>query len=185
VLVEDSEWKAFFLPRGSFKSTIITQSFPMWRLCQNPNYRILIDSIKIERSQFFLSEIKQQCEKNARFKELFGEWKNVPGWTEKSITLAHRTTTAREPSIMCAGINAPVTGGHYDLIIVDDLHDETNSYTETGCEKARQHLQSLMPILEPKTAHGLKPPQFIVVGTRWNNIDAYQWLLDTQRIVAR
>lgn len=175
-LLSPGNFKLFLWPRGSFKSTIVTQGYSLWRLVRDPNLRVLIDSRTIDRSKFFLSEIKQHLDRNDRFKELFGNWKSVPGWAEHEITLPHRTIPHREPSIRCSGLNSPVTGGHYDLIIMDDIHDETNSTTEVKCNAAVLHFQSLFPILEPEG-------QLIVIGTPWSPLDVYQTILDNDSCV--
>ncbi len=173
-LLAPGNFKLILWPRGSFKSTIVTQGYSLWRLVRDPNLRVLIDSRTIDRSKFFLSEIKQQLERNDRFKELFGDWKNIPGWSEHEIILPHRTIPHREPSIRCSGLNSPVTGGHYDLIIMDDLHDETNSQTEVQTDKALMHFQTMFPILEPNG-------QMIVIGTRWSNLDIYGHIIDSYK----
>jgi hypothetical protein len=126
----------------------------------------------------FLSEIKTHIERNPKFKELFGNWKYIPGWREQSITIPTRTKHLKEPSIQTGGIDAPVTGGHYDLIIVDDLMDESNSMTEAQCNKAVTHLKTLYPILEPDG-------QMIVIGTPWSHMDIYAHIQENESTVER
>jgi len=127
----------------------------------------------------FLAEIKQHIERNERFRELFGDWKYIPGWREQSFVHPMRGKALKEPSIMTGGIDSPVTGGHYDLVIVDDLQDETNSQTEGQRQKAILHYKTLFPILEPKES------QMIVIGTPWSAGDIYDFIQTTEKIDAR
>lgn len=177
-LLKPGERKLVLLPRNSFKSTILGVAYPLWRLAQDPNLRILLDSRTVDRAKLNLAAIKEHIERNARFREVFGDWKHIPGWRETSLTLPHRTAKHREPSIMCGGIDAPVTGGHYELIIVDDLHDETNSNTQSQLAKAVLHYKTLDPILSPGG-------QIIVIGTRWHREDTYAHILEEHKVTGR
>lgn len=169
------KYKLVLLPRDSFKSTIVSVAYPLWRLCYNPNLRVLIDSRTIKRSQTFLREIKTHIGRNEQFQELYGDWKAIPGWGDEQIILPHRTmfVGTKQPSIICGGIDSPVTGGHYDIIICDDLIDETNSQSEAGCNKAILHYKTLFPILEPEG-------EMFVVGTIWSHMDVYNHIMDNE-----
>ena len=162
-------------PRGSFKSTIATVSYPLWRLCENGNLRILITSQTDRQGRKFLNGIKDQIEKNPRFVELFGNLKHIPGWAADSIEIAGRAATLRDPSIQATGVNKPVTGGHYDIIIADDLHDQKNSKNKDQCDKVIEYWRSLFPILNPGG-------QMVVIGTRWSPFDLYGHILDNETL---
>ncbi len=169
------KYKLILLPRGGFKTSICTIGYSIWRLARNPNLRVLIDSKTEDRSQGILSGIKEHCEFNDKFREVYGNWKNIPGWQESSITLPYRTTPRKEPSIDTGGVDAPKTGGHYDLIIADDLHDERNIDTEWMRNKVKLHYKTLFPLLEPEG-------EIIIVGTRWHYDDLYNYILTNERV---
>lgn len=171
ILVDTSRrYKMFLLPRGSFKTSLISIGYPLWRLSQDPDLRILLDSKTLDRARKILSEIKWHIEYNERFKEIYGNWKSIPGWQEDSITVPFRTVPLKEASIACGGVDSPQTGGHYDIIIADDLHDETNIKTEATRQKVIFHYKTLHPILEPDG-------ELIIVGTRWHYDDVYSYIM--------
>jgi hypothetical protein len=163
-------FRLLLFPRGSFKSTIASVAYPLWRLSKDKNLRILIDSQTLDQSTVFLNGVKSHIERNERFRDIFGDWKHIPGWEKESIEIAGRDSRLRDPSIRVGGINKPVTGGHYDIIIADDLHDQKNSQTEEQCKKVIEHWQLLFPILAPQG-------EMIVIGTRWSPFDLYGWIL--------
>lgn len=168
-----SSFLLLLLPRGAFKSTITSVSYPLWRLAENHNLRVLIDSETDRQSRTFLEGIKSHIERNEKFRDIFGDWKNVPGWTGDSITIANRDPRLKDPSIQVSGLNKPITGGHYDIIICDDLHSDKNSQTEDQCTRVVNHWKALFPILEPNG-------QMIVVGTRWSTMDLYGHILKNE-----
>ncbi len=50
--------KLCLVPRGHFKTTCGTIGYPLWRLCHDPNTRILIGNATAENAQKFLRHIK-------------------------------------------------------------------------------------------------------------------------------
>lgn len=161
------------VPRGCFKTTIGSVSLPLWLLKENRNLRVLITSRSHEYSRFILDEIKFNAVFKPEFKDLYGDWQaDALQWSDEAITL-NRSEAHHEPTIDTAGVERPKTGGHYDLIIADDLHDERNSDTEAARARVRRHIQTLWPILEPSGA-------LVVIGTRWHAGDVYGWILDQE-----
>lgn len=163
------------VPRGCFKTTIGTVSMALHVLERNPNARILIDTHTHDFAMQILREIKYHLENNETFIRLFGDWKEGSTlWARENITIGPRTEALKEPSIDTAGVDKSKNGGHYDLIIADDLHEERNTANEEQRKKVRSHIQMLYPILEPGGV-------LLITGTRWHNADAYGWLLAKNR----
>jgi len=172
--------KLLMLPRGVFKSTIATVSFPIWAQWHDINLRILIDNESFKNSKKFLSEIKAAIENNERLKSVCiddeGEFILAPnreisgGWTEDSIIYKNRTIRAKEPSIFCSGVETAATGMHPDIIIMDDLVSERNVTTADQIEKVKQHYRFAYSLLEPG---GL----LIIIGTRYHMDDMYNDIL--------
>jgi hypothetical protein len=163
------------VPRGCFKTTVGTVALSLKVLEANPNARILIDTHTWDYSCQILSEIKQHLEYNEAFIKLFGDWKeNSTKWAEDAITIGRRTQALKEPSIDTSGVDKSKNGGHYDLIIADDLHEEKNSATEAGRVKVWRHIQSLYPILNPGGV-------LLLNGTRWHHSDAYGRIIQKNR----
>ena len=115
---ESSQKKIIVVPRGAFKSTICSVSFPIWRLLRNPNETILIDTEIYSNSVTYLREIKQHFESKS-LTDIFGEFKG-PLWNEDQITLKQRTQIRKEASITVGAIGTTKVGQHYDTIIGDD-----------------------------------------------------------------
>lgn len=160
------------VPRGCFKTTIGTVSLAIHVLERNPNARILIYSHTWDYSMQILQEIKHHLENNETFIELFGDWKEGSQlWDRQAIKIGLRTEAKKEPSIDTAGADKSKNGGHYDLIICDDLHEERNSANATQRAKIWNLIQNIGPILEPGGT-------LLVTGTRWDERDAYSKILE-------
>lgn len=173
--------KLVMLPRGTFKSTISTISFPLWAHWHDPNLRIMIDNESYKNSKKFLSEIKSHLKNNKLFRELTFDpegnfllepYYEIPGgFTEDSIIYKNRTIPAKEPSVFCSGVDTAVTGMHPDIIIMDDLVSERNVTTEDQIEKVKQHYRFAYSLLEPGG-------MLIVIGTRYHLNDMYSDILE-------
>jgi predicted phage terminase large subunit-like protein len=168
------------VPRKCFKTTLGSISLPILLLAIDPNLRILITAHVWEFAKEILDGIRNHLERNEKFKEMFGDWKKgATMWSDEAITIGSRTDpNIKEPSIATAGVDKAKTGGAYDFIIADDLHSEKNIETEGMRRKVRRHIQTLYPILEPTGA-------LLIIGTRWHNSDAYNWLIQRDEEFSR
>jgi predicted phage terminase large subunit-like protein len=63
---------------------------------------------------------------------------------------------------------------HYDVIIADDLHSEKNVTSKDQIQQVIDHYRLLLSLLEPD---GI----MIVIGTRWDYNDVYQYILDNEK----
>lgn len=172
------------MPRGTFKSSIVTIGFTLQYLLNDPNARILIDSETYSKAKNFLAEIKGHLEDNKKFREIFktihgvypDDGKKNPSvrWTDSMVDLACRTQKRKEPSIMCSGIDKSINGMHFDLVIMDDLHSEKNVTNKEQIEQVIEHYKLVFSLLDPGCPA-------IVIGTRWDYQDLYQYILENER----
>ena len=144
-LITGKKRKLFLLPRGSFKSTLITVAFPLWYACYNPNVRILIRSETYANAVKFLGTIKEHIEKNHELRAIYGILgaKNKSElWTNTEMTINTRTKTMPEPTFDCAGIDVAKVGRHYEFIIHDDLQSQMNTQTSEQIQKVVEDYKS-------------------------------------------
>lgn len=119
-----------------------------------------------------LSEIKQHLERS-NLKHLFGDFKSDQ-WNLDSMTIKQRTKPYKEPTITTTGVGAESTGGHYDLIILDDLVGLQNYFSHELREKTYAFYRSMKNLMEPGRG------QMVIFGTRWHLDDLYQQILDKE-----
>lgn len=160
--------KLICIPRGTFKSSIVSVAFPIWCLMRNPNLRIMLDSELYTNSKNFLREIKAHMY-SAKFIELFGEW-TTDTWNESEIIIRPRTKILKDPSILAGGIGTTKVGVHVDMIIGDDYNSPQNSATPDARRKVVDHYQYNTSILELDGT-------YVVVGTRYAEDDLIGWIL--------
>jgi predicted phage terminase large subunit-like protein len=171
------------MPRGTFKSSVVTIGFTLQFLLNEPNARILIDSETFGKSKAFLREVIDHLVNNDKYREVF---KAIHGtypfttksqmklWTDSEVILPCRNVPKKEPTISCAGIDVTKNGMHYDLIICDDLHSEKNVTNKEQILQVIDHYKLAFSLLDPG-----KP--MIIIGTRWDYNDLYQHILDFEQ----
>lgn len=165
----DTRRKLIVLPRGCFKSSLGSVAYPMWRLENNPNLRVMIDSELYSNSKNFLREIKAHYV-SSNYTNLFGQ-REFEIWNEGEIQFANRSAVYKEPSIVCSGVGAQKTGQHYDLIIADDLSSPSNTKNPEVAETVINHFKYYQSILEPNGT-------IVVIATRYSELDVIQFILD-------
>ena len=115
---------ATFMPRGFSKTRINTTGATPWELVRNPNLTVVVANAIYDKSLEFLHQIQRNFTDNEMMMRFFPE--TIPGkgagqCTDKVLILANRTLSSVEPSCRCLGLTGAAEGGHYDLIVMDDL----------------------------------------------------------------
>ena len=168
--------KLILMPRGSFKSSVVTIGYSLWRMVHDSNARILIDSETFSNSKRFLGEIRGHIERNEVFRKYCGVLdarRDDTSWTQSEITVSTRTQNLKEPTISTAGVDVVKVGMHYDLIIMDDVVSQMNIGTSEMIEKMIDHYRLILSILEPDG-------ELVVIGTRWHDRDLYGHLVENE-----
>lgn len=185
-LVADSTNRAFALLLGPRKhgKTEATISIIARTLCLNRDARCLI-----------VGENKEQAVKRAqRVKALLLSERVAQDWTHEpdlgfgpfraatadrrspdrwgaSVTYVERPTPSVDPSLEAVGRGGALTGGHFDLIILDDVEADIRALSEGERRKTREWFRgTVRPMVQPG---GL----MLVIGTRKHHDDLYAHLL--------
>lgn len=178
VLESTANRKLVVEPRGTFKSSLCSVSYPIWRLAKNPNLTILLDSEVFTNSKNFLREIRTHFSANKRLQWLWGPWTG-PVTSESEVIIGQRTANRKEASITVGGIETVKVGQHYDIIIGDDYNSPKNSDTPEKCTKVIDHVRYNLNILNPraKAPDGLSVGEYVFAMTRYAERDIAGWAL--------
>ncbi len=168
VFESDAPRKLVVMPRGTFKSTLGSVAYPIWRLLRDPNLTILLDSELYSNSKNFIREIKGHLE-SERMTTFFGSQVGAK-WDEGEVIIASRKANRKEASVTAGGIGTTKVGQHFDLIIADDMNSPANSETPEKCQKVIDHVRMNMNILNPGG-------EYIFIGTRYSERDTLGFLL--------
>lgn len=164
--------KAILLPRGHLKTSLVTIAKSIQFILRDPNVRILIANQVWDRARDILREIKGHLEAGV-LPQMFGHFASHK-WTEDSVVVRQRRKVHKEPTIMTTGVEAETTGGHYDVIFLDDLVGLQNSQTPEQLEKAKRFRRSMINLLEPGG-------KIIEIGTRWHLNDTFSEILEKEK----
>lgn len=173
---DDILWEADFEPRDHGKTELFVVSYPLRKLCQNPNIRILIVKNTKQAAMKVVSAIKIQLENNEKIKAFYqpywqaeygfddisnAELKDKEGqstWGADKIYVK-RTIISLDPTIEAVGVGGAITGGHYDIIILDDVEDPARLKTDQAyLDQIDWYTGTILQLREPWT-------KVIVVGT--------------------
>jgi hypothetical protein len=167
--VDDQEIRFGLLlaPRESYKSSV-AQGRVVREIIKNPNTRVLYImrlQEKVVDKALGIRNALLRPEVQAIMGSVVG-----PLWTQDRFTIAQRTqTNLQEPTFSGHSFESLPTGGHYDLIVLDDFIDHTNCQTEAGLKKQMEVFALLYPFL----ANG---GTMLVLGTRYADQDVYNYI---------
>jgi predicted phage terminase large subunit-like protein len=176
---EHLQYEGDFWPRDHGKSEIFCVAYPLRRVCEDPDVRILIVQKTATEAEKTLQVIKTELEKNAALKRYYADhWQQVAGqrdisnatgavdregrkesaWQQRRI-YCKRSRVGKDPTVEAVGVGGAITGGHFDVIILDDVEDDENTKTADRLESLREWFTgTIMQLREPHT-------KTIVVGT--------------------
>lgn len=155
-------------PRGTGKSRMLI-GYAAWYAINNPDKRVLYLSDTDAHAMRFLATIKNTIESSELLRSVYGDIRNPKKWTEHEIVFKTRSKIFTEANLTAYGMSSGgVTGGHYELIVMDDICNFTSSRADTQREKDKDWLKtSLMPTAMPGCEiHG--------VGTRYHYSDVWE-----------
>lgn len=157
-------------PRGWGKTTTDTILPICLEVLIDRNVRILLGSETVTQAEDFLLEAKAILT-HPNVAEVFGDLKGDK-WNESEITVAGRTITSKEPTVMCTGVDGAVTSKHFDHIFLDDLVSLKSSRTKGGRTKTYNwYYMTLLPCITDEQT------KLRIRGTCYHPEDQYSYLM--------
>lgn len=167
---EGSIRKMLLAPRDHFKSSVV-QAFILWRICRNPEERVLIAGDTANTAQKKLTKVKAIIQTSETLRALFPEI--VPRdlskiqWSESEITLPRKGAHA-EPTISALGVGGARAGAHYTLIVCDDICTKEAKDQPSTLRKTIEWFNGLEAMLESVYQNTV-----VLVGTPWVHDDVH------------
>ena len=163
-------------PPNHSKSTTITVSYIVWRICRNPNEHIVIVSKTMEQAKKFLRAIKLRLS-HPTYRKLQQAFGPVEGWEKTSATwsttqitlVGEDTDGEKDPTVQALGIGGQIYGARASLIVLDDTVDLRNVKDYEN--------QIAWLTQEVINRPGQMSGALIIVGTRVGAIDLYSEIL--------
>ncbi len=161
------------------KTATLSINYVTYRLCMEPNVRIILVSKTAERAKEFLYAVKTRLTHPA-YKDLQenfgppGGWReDASVWTADRIYLgSERDSGEKDPTVQAIGIGGQIYGARSDLIIIDDGIVLSNAH----------QFESQLRWIQQEVVTRLGPTgRLLVVGTRVDATDLYRVLRDPDR----
>lgn len=175
--------------REHYKSTIITWAGCIQEILNDPNITIGIFSHTRPIAAKFLTQIKEELERNQDLKDLFPDilWqdpkKEAPRWSQEKGIVVKRDQNPKESTVEASGlVDGMPTGAHYALLVYDDVVTLESVGTPEQVEKTT-NAWALSDNLGARNEQGMLRKWGI--GTRYHFGDTYKFILDQKLLKAR
>lgn len=155
-------------PRGSYKSTV-AQVRAIRQVLWKPESRVLYGMDVAAKAATKVHAMRDILANNELVKELFGDLRGNP-WRSHSFNVRNAPEGRQEFSMQSFGVDKPATGGHYELVILDDMVNHLNCATPEGIAKVKACFRMVSPLL-------VNGGKLIVLGTRYADDDLYGWIM--------
>jgi len=189
--------KMRLLPRGTFKTTLISQALPIFIQIQDekPNpfwpgrdgsdIPILLACETVDLAASRVRWINGQWENNKWLRALWPHkaWEKPRAeskkWNEKEMIIP-RPIDYPEPSIKAIGVDGAITGHHYFIQIKDDLISFEAMNSPAVMSKSKEWFRATRPLMAPDEELGLE----FTLGTRWAPDDLYEGIMNDDPTVS-
>lgn len=168
-------------PPEHAKSTTLTINWITYRICQDPNVRILLISRTQDMAKKFLHAIKERLNDNAAYGKLQSTF-GPPGgfasgdtWSSTAIRVNGSDSGEHAYTVQAVGVGGQIYGTRADVAILDDCIDHTN-FQQFPAQIAWIQNQVGTRVAD---AGGIQ----IVIGTRIESVDLYSELLKAHHYV--
>lgn len=200
-VMKDGLKEVIEIPRDHYKSTIYSQSFPLWRAlpfldsdaealeklgyppiyiewmrrCHNQDVRFLLVSETQQNAVKLGVKLRSHYQNNSIFRALFPEIIPDASCTWKDDSLHQRRTEAGrqhgEGTFDLIGVGGALQSRHYDGVIEDDLVGKKALNSEAHMEATIEYHQLLVGAMDAQVGNGGRDNDEIVVGNRWSYKD--------------
>lgn len=159
------------------KSTTITMDWVVYKICEDPNVRIIIVSEGKDMAQKFLMGIKDRLT-SPRYQQMHDDF-GPPGgfkvgsnqWAADKIYVGNRDTAEKDPTVEVLGVGSQIYGARADYIVCDDVVTLKTGRTQGQRDK-------IIDWLDQEVSSRLGPSgKLLIVGTRVSANDVYRTLL--------
>lgn len=173
------------VPPNHGKSMTMSIEYPTYRICRDPNVRIIVVSKTQTMAKDFLFAIKQRLTspKWVGLQTAYGGTDGFKGldrqsqWTADRIYLGEhlRDSGEKDPTVQAIGMGGQIYGARADLIIVDDAVVLSNA----------AEFEKQIRWLTQEVASRLGPGgKLLVIGTRVAPVDMYSELRNPDRYIS-
>ena len=168
------------MPPEHAKTTSITINYVVYRICMDPNIRVILVSKTQQMAEKMLYAIKTRLT-HPRYGEMIAMYapdggfaKDAEAWNKNMIYVSAnaRDSGEKDPTVQALGVRGHIYGARADLIVLDDTVDLTNAHEY---DKQIDWIQS--EVISRVSASGA----LLIVGTRLAAKDMYSELRDPHR----
>lgn len=160
------------MPPEHGKTMTLSINYLTYRICMDPNIRILLVSKTIGMARKILSAVKDRLT-HPKYADMIAAYgppggfdHNSASWTQDKIYISGdvRDPGEKDPTIEALGIRGHIYGARADLILMDDCVDLTNAH-----EYDKQMYWIQTEVMSRIAADGL----LLAIGTRLASRDLY------------
>jgi predicted phage terminase large subunit-like protein len=169
-------YKLTLIPRGTFKTSVLTIGKNTQKAVRDPNVRICIINEVAENAQGFLGTIRQHFEGNRVLRALYSDV--IPkdlhkNWNNQGLRL-RRQWVGPEDTIEAMGIFSTLTSHHYTDLAYDDIISEDAVKSPQVMADTISRAGKFRSLMVSPSHSNLD-----ITGTRWALHDTYSHFIKT------
>ena len=155
-------------PRHS-KSSIVTLTFPLWLIFQNPDLNILIINAESSLSENFGIRLREYIRD---YGDIFDVYLSDVKHSSTHLKFEDKNGRLYKGSIRLTGASGSITGQDADILILDDIYKGFEDITPSLLDKKIEWYKN--KVLQRKEPHS----KILILHTRWASNDLTGYLME-------
>lgn len=184
-LYEDGDWNEILVlaSRGHYKSHILA-GYLAWRICLDRNFRAMVVGVNlIKASEIVFLTRQSLMRKNIR--AWFGEFETDIWGLERFIVSGRgeqddggEGRAEKEATLACMGIDAFRQGGHFHVVVFEDVDDHERTQSFDVIEQTRRADRLAYSMADLRDENRRPVGKRITIGTFYSGDDLYHHKLE-------
>lgn len=160
------------LPRGHFKTTIISICYPLFLLVNDPNERVSLCSSTSQKAEENLEEVIDRAGRDLFQHFCSDRLGPPPSWIKCSRIQIRvpRDGSTTGPSIAAFGVESAEVGRHFSTMLLDDIVGQNEVNSPQTRDNVWMWFGRSLSVLDPGS-------RMIILGTRWHFDDVYSRII--------
>lgn len=168
-LGESDKHLCISIPPRHSKSSIVTLTFPLWMIFQNPDLNILIINAEASLSENFGIRLREYIRE---YGEIFDVYLSEVKHSSTHIKFEDKNGRLYKGSIRLTGASGSITGQDADILVLDDVYKGFADINPSLLEKKIEWFKTMvLQRKEPNT-------KILILHTRWASSDLIGYLME-------
>lgn len=151
-----------------------------WDIGRNPEAAHLLVMNAAEQAMKQVLSVRETIDYNPRYHQVFPHIRSAKAagkdfpWTSTNLVIERENAARPDSTLFGTGVLGPIQGGHYEVIILDDVSDQHDVNSESTMRQQREWVRGVLIDRLMRTEDDVPVGRICAILTRWSAGDLWE-----------